>query len=442
MRPGSADTFSVVNSTAAMARELEAVQRASFPTLVEEEIITAAHYEAHVRRFPEGQLAVTGDGRVVACSTDFQTTFRFDQIEHRYIDAVDHNRLGHHDPQGDWLYGADIGVLPAYRRRGIARLLYGTRRDLIRRLNLRGHIAGGLLRGYGQVKARLSVEDYVAQVIAGTLFDPTLSVQLRCGFRVHGIIQTYVHDPACDNKAALIVWHNPDFHDVKPGPGHPGHPSLEDPGRSNLQRLHHLGRPAPGIHLRVPLLDGAVLGDHYADALRALVGAGVGAVGRTDRAIRVTDEREVEVVLVGERLVLGGRIEGDAEDDGSLLVVVRLEVAEPATLRRSPRCVGLRKEPQHDGFPREVRQPHGLAVMIATHEVGCLASWPEHVASGVRGGGNGCSPYRATVTDLPDHLVLDATRKTGTAAATFSNSPSAASLLTRMWGRTPGARCR
>ncbi|HSE95059.1 MAG TPA: hypothetical protein VLD61_04170, partial [Methylomirabilota bacterium] len=151
-----ADTFSVVNSTAAMASELEAIQRASFPTLAEEEIITAAHYEAHVRRFPEGQSAVVaGDGRVVACSTDFRTTFRLDHIEHRYI--------------------------------------------------------GGLLRGYGQVKARMSVDDYVAQVIAGTLFDPTLSVQLRYGFQVHGIIRTYVHDPACDNKAALIVWHNPEY---------------------------------------------------------------------------------------------------------------------------------------------------------------------------------------------------------------------------------------
>jgi hypothetical protein len=57
----------------------------------------------------------------------------------------------------------------------------------------------------------MSADDYVAQVVAGNIVDPTLSVQLKCGFRVHGIIQDYVHDPSCDNKAAFIIWHNPDY---------------------------------------------------------------------------------------------------------------------------------------------------------------------------------------------------------------------------------------
>jgi GNAT superfamily N-acetyltransferase len=206
------ETFSVVNSTAEMSTQLETIQRVSFPTLAADEIITAAHYEAHVRRFPEGQLAVvTHEGVVVACSTDFRTQLDLDHIEHRYIDAVDRNWLGNHDPEGEWLYGADIGVLPEYRRRGLARLLYAARHALVRRLGLRGHVAGGMLRGYGRLKNEIAVQEYVARVIAGELVDPTLTVQLRCGFRVHGIIQNYVTDPTCDNKAALIVWDNPDF---------------------------------------------------------------------------------------------------------------------------------------------------------------------------------------------------------------------------------------
>ena len=72
-------------------------------------------------------------------------------------------------------------------------------------------MAGGLLRGYGAWKDRLPVEEYVALVVAGRLVDPTLTVQLRCGFRVHGIIQDYVTDPGCDNKAAFIVWRNPGY---------------------------------------------------------------------------------------------------------------------------------------------------------------------------------------------------------------------------------------
>jgi len=209
-----AEAFRVVNSAPEMVDALEAIQRTSFPSLAESEIITAAHYKAHIRRFPEGQFAVvTRGGRVVGCSTDFRTDFDFDRIEHRYIDAVDHNWLGNHDPAGGWLYGADIGVLPEYRGRGIARLLYRARHDLVRRLGLKGHIAGSMLRGYGMWKDQMAVDRYVAGVIAGRLVDPALSVHLKCGFRVHGIIQNYVTDSSCDHKAALIVWENPDYRD-------------------------------------------------------------------------------------------------------------------------------------------------------------------------------------------------------------------------------------
>jgi GNAT superfamily N-acetyltransferase len=207
--------FRIVNSTPDMVEQLETIQRASFPTLSEEEIITAAHYTAQIGRFPEGQFAVvTPEGNVVACSTDFRTKVDFDHFEHRYIDAVDHNWLGNHDPTGDWLYGADIGVLPEYRQRGLARMLYQARRDLIRRLNLKGHVAGGMLKGYGKLKDQMPVETYVAKVQAGELFDPTVSVQLKLGFKIHGIIYHYNDDPSCDNKAAFIVWRNPDYRDA------------------------------------------------------------------------------------------------------------------------------------------------------------------------------------------------------------------------------------
>lgn len=211
------ETFTVVNSTPAMAEQLEAVQRASFPTLAEDEIMTAAHYRAQIERFPQGQHAVVTDsGQVVACSTDFRTTVDFDNFQHRFIDAVDHNWLGNHDPDGDWLYGADIGVLPEYRRRGIARMLYTARRELIRRLNLKGHVAGGMLKGYGQVKAQMSVETYVEKVKRGELFDPTVSVQLKTGWEIYGILYDYVDAPSCDNKAAFIVWRNPEYRDNEP----------------------------------------------------------------------------------------------------------------------------------------------------------------------------------------------------------------------------------
>jgi predicted aspartyl protease len=72
----------------------------------------------------------------------------------------------------------------------------------------------------------------------------------------------------------------------------------------------------------VPLLDLAVLVDHHADARGTLARIDVGAVRRADLPIRVAEEREVEVELLGEGFVGGGVIERDAQDDGVLRVVL------------------------------------------------------------------------------------------------------------------------
>ena len=203
--------FHVINTQASMAEDLASIQKACFPTMADSELFYPQHYRAHIERFPEGQLAVvTDEGKAVACSTDFLTPFDFDNIQHRFIDMVGNSWLTNHDPEGDWLYGADISVHPDYRRQGLASMLYQARRDLVQRLGLRGHIAGAMIKGYSAHKASMNAAEYIDAVIAGTLIDPVLSVQLRQGFKVEGILYNYVEASSCDNTAALIVWRNPD----------------------------------------------------------------------------------------------------------------------------------------------------------------------------------------------------------------------------------------
>ena len=48
------------------------------------------------------------------------------------------------------------------------------------------------------------------RVIAGELRDATLSVQLRNGFEVRGLLRDYLEDSASDNWATLLVWENPE----------------------------------------------------------------------------------------------------------------------------------------------------------------------------------------------------------------------------------------
>ena len=103
------------------------------------------------------------------------------------------------------LYGADVGVDPAYRGRGLATALYAARQELVWRLGLKGQVTGGMLQGYGAVKHQMSIEDYYAGVVAGRLKDATLSMQLGVGFEPKALLKNYLNDPVSDNASALIV---------------------------------------------------------------------------------------------------------------------------------------------------------------------------------------------------------------------------------------------
>ena len=78
----------------------------------------------------------------------------------------------------------------------------------MKRLNRRGIVAGGLIPGFAAHKGSLSPQDYVEGVVAGELYDSTLSFQLRRGFEVRGLLEDYIEDDASDNWATLIVWEN------------------------------------------------------------------------------------------------------------------------------------------------------------------------------------------------------------------------------------------
>ncbi|RMG82701.1 MAG: GNAT family N-acetyltransferase, partial [Chloroflexi bacterium] len=116
-----------------------------------------------------------------------------------------------HEPDGEWLYGADLMVHPNYRRRGVGSALYRARRELVKKLNLRGEIAGGMLPGYERYRDQMSIETYVELVAQGELTDPTLSMQIHNGFRPRGILYNHITDPRSNDCAALIVRENPDY---------------------------------------------------------------------------------------------------------------------------------------------------------------------------------------------------------------------------------------
>lgn len=195
---------------------LAALQDIIFADIPAGEGFTAEMFRQQVERFPEGQftaLAQTDRGEVVVGETvTMRTSETFDGDHHPYyFDFIGQGTLSTHDPNGEWLYGIDVGVHPDFRRMGIGARLYQARRELVRRLNLRGEIVAGLLPGYSRYCDRMTVDDYARAVAAGDLTDPTLTMQVRAGFRLRRLLRGYVTDPRSDNVVSLIVRENPDF---------------------------------------------------------------------------------------------------------------------------------------------------------------------------------------------------------------------------------------
>jgi GNAT superfamily N-acetyltransferase len=173
---------------------------------------TKAQLASHLEVFPEGQLvAVTERGRVVGMASSL--IIKWDDYEPHaaWRDFTAMGTFTNHDPvNGRTLYGAEVMVDPDWQGQGVGKQLYAEREELALRLRLLRIRAGARLRGYGQVAEQMGPEQYVAQVVRGELRDPTLTFQLRRGFRVLDVVGGYLKaDPESRGYAALIEWLNP-----------------------------------------------------------------------------------------------------------------------------------------------------------------------------------------------------------------------------------------
>lgn len=179
-----------------------------------DESFTADHFRRHQELFPEGQFIAVDQttDRVVGFTVSMR--MHFDPARpllDYWWASIGDGWLTTHNPDGDWMYGVESCVLPAYRGKGVGSRLMDARFATLRHLNLRGMVAGGAIIDYGAVADHMTVEDYVQAVIAGQRFDTNLTKQLHKGFQPRGLIPNYCDDETSRGCAVLIVWDNPDY---------------------------------------------------------------------------------------------------------------------------------------------------------------------------------------------------------------------------------------
>jgi GNAT superfamily N-acetyltransferase len=175
---------------------------------------TEAQLASHLRVFPEGQFVALSpaDGAVVGMAASLIVLWDDYAFTTNWRELTAAGTFTNHDPvRGRTLYGAEIMVHPAWQGRGVGTQLYAEREALARRLGLLRIRAGARLRGYRKFSGSLGAEEYVLGVVRGELTDPTLTFQLRRGFRVLAVVTGYLaHDPQSLGHAAVIEWLNPD----------------------------------------------------------------------------------------------------------------------------------------------------------------------------------------------------------------------------------------
>ena len=176
------------------------------------------NFERHVEMFPEGQIGVEVEGRLVASSSSLILDLDEFSGAHTWSRVSGAGSLSTHDPDGDTLYGIEVVVDPAYRGMRLGRRIYDARKALARHLNLRRMMIGGRLPGFGAAATadpELTVQQYVERVLDRHVVEPVLTFQLANGFTIKRIVTDYLPDDAASRGyAVLMEWvnlrHDPD----------------------------------------------------------------------------------------------------------------------------------------------------------------------------------------------------------------------------------------
>nr|WP_321467454.1 bifunctional GNAT family N-acetyltransferase/carbon-nitrogen hydrolase family protein [uncultured Desulfobulbus sp.] len=167
--------------------------------------------ESHIRHFQEGQWVATVNEVIVGYSASFRIGGKYALKPHTWEGITGGGYATRHDENGEWLYGMDVCVDPAYRGYKIGQRFYDQRKRFVRKNEIKGIVFGGRLPGLRKrIKEVGSAENYVELAKAGRIRDYVLNFQLRNGFEIIGLMPGYIKDDVDSmGWGTHLVWRNP-----------------------------------------------------------------------------------------------------------------------------------------------------------------------------------------------------------------------------------------
>ncbi|MBF6641565.1 bifunctional GNAT family N-acetyltransferase/carbon-nitrogen hydrolase family protein [Flavobacterium sp. J49] len=177
------------------------------------ELDNAYWKEHHINKlltiFPEGQLVILVDGKVVGSALSLIVNEDTANRTHNYADITGNYTFSTHDPLGDVLYGIDVFIHPKYRGLRLGRRLYDTRKELCEQLNLKAIMFAGRIPNYTKYADEITPKIYIDKVRTKEIYDPVLSFQLSNDFHVLKIMRNYLEgDKSSKEFAVLLEWNN------------------------------------------------------------------------------------------------------------------------------------------------------------------------------------------------------------------------------------------
>lgn len=165
--------------------------------------------EQLIKIFPEGQLCIEVNGKVVATALSIIVDYKKLGETHTYAQATGNYTFSTHTENGDILYGIEVFVHPEYRGHRLARRLYDARKLLCENLNLKSIILGGRIPIYEKYADTLTPREYIDKVRMKEIYDPTLTFQISNDFHVKKILKNYLPaDQQSKEFATLLEWSN------------------------------------------------------------------------------------------------------------------------------------------------------------------------------------------------------------------------------------------